>query len=85
MLNRAFWTATLERVLASIAGAVLALLTADGFDLLTADWRAVLSTAGLAGLASLLKALIASKVGDNPGPSLANEKVTAVNPRDGLH
>lgn len=85
MLNRAFWTATLERIVATVAGAVLAVLTADGFDLLTADWRGVLSTAGLAGLVSLLKALIASRVGDNPGPSLANERVGVVNPRDGLH
>lgn len=85
MFTKPFWIATAERVIASIVGAVLAVLTADGFDILNADVRAVLATAGLAGLVSLLKALVASNIGDNRGPSLANEKVGTVNPRDGLH
>lgn len=75
MFSRAFWIATAERVIASIAGAVIAVLTADGFDLLNAHWPGILATAGVAGLVSLLKALVAANIGDNPGPSLANERV----------
>jgi len=76
MLTKAFWTATAERVIASFAGAVIAILTADGFDVLSADWGGILTGGGIAALVSLLKALVASRVGDNPGPSLANETVT---------
>ena len=75
MFTRAFWIATAERVIASVAGGILAVMAADGFDLLAADWQGVLAAGGLAGAVSLLKAIVAANVGSNPGPSLANERI----------
>ena len=56
-------------------------LAADGFDLLNADWSSALGVAGLAGLVSLLKGLIASRVGDNPGPSLVDSERVVTSPQ----
>lgn len=81
MFTAPFWKSLAERVLSSVAGALLAVFTADGFDLLNADWSSALGVAGLAGLVSLLKGLIASRVGDNPGPSLVDSERVVTSPQ----
>ena len=77
----AFWRATAERVIATIVGALVAVLTADGFDLLKVDWTGVLVTIGTAGLVSLLKAVLANVATKN-GPSLtSSEQVVPPEPQ----
>ena len=77
----AFWRATAERIIATIVGALIAVLTADGFDVLSVDWPGILTTIGLAGLVSLLKAILAN-VATQTGPSLTNsEQVVPAEPQ----
>ena len=71
MLTLAFWRATLERVVSSIAGGALAALGSDALGVFDVDFAKVASVALLAGLVSLLKALLVGKVTDG-GPSLGN-------------
>jgi hypothetical protein len=71
--TRAFWQATAERVIATVVGALVAVLTADGFDLLNTNWQGVLTTIGVAAAVSLLKAVLANVATQN-GPSLTNSE-----------
>lgn len=77
MLTLAFWRATLERVISSIAGGALAALGSDALGVFDVDFGKVASVALLAGLVSLLKALIVGKATDG-GPSIGNAE--ALNP-----
>lgn len=77
MWTLAFWKAASERAVKTFAQALVAVMTADGFGLLDADWPARLSAAGLAALLSLLTSIGSAGAG-NPGPSLSTE---AVEPR----
>lgn len=74
LLTKAFWVATTERVVASIAGGFLSVVGAETFGVLEADWRAIASVSIGAGVVSLAKALVANHIG-TPGPSLAGEVV----------
>jgi len=74
MWTGAFWKAAFERAVKTFAQALVAVMTADGFGLLDADWPARLSAAGMAAVLSLLSSLASAGAG-NPGPSLANETV----------
>jgi hypothetical protein len=69
----AFWRATIERIIRTAAGALLALVIVDGFDLLAADWVGILSTVGLAALVSLLMA-ITSNAATKSGPALTDSE-----------
>ena len=71
MFTLAFWRATLERVISSVAGGALAALGSDALGVFDVDFGKVASVALLAGLVSLLKALIVGKATDG-GPSLGN-------------
>lgn len=59
-----------ERVLASFAGGILAVLGADMFDALHADWKAALGVGLGAAVVSLLKGFAAKAVGDPDSASL---------------
>jgi hypothetical protein len=83
MWAASFWSAAGERALATFAQALLAVLSADGLDLISAPWSAALSTAGLAAVLSVLKSVAANQIG-GPGPSLANERLATVD-RPGRH
>jgi len=72
MWSSAFWKAAFERAVKTFAQALVAVMTADGFGLLDADWTARLSAAGMAAVLSLLASVGSAGVG-GPGPSLANE------------
>ena len=72
MWTLAFWKAAAERAVKTFAQALLAVMTADGFGLLDADWPARLSAAGLAAVLSLLSSIASSGV-NGPGPSLGAE------------
>jgi len=68
-----YWKATLERVIRTAAGALLALLIVDGFDLREADWAAIGATVGLAALISLLMAITSNAV-TKSGPALTDSE-----------
>lgn len=72
--NAAFWKGTAERVLASIIGAALAMLTGDGIGIVDVGWVAILNVSLLAGLVSLLKAVAAGLKDGNP--SVGSVEVT---------
>jgi hypothetical protein len=54
MFTLAFWHLTLVRAVKTFAQALAALLGANAVDLVHANWFVTLSTAGLAGLMSVL-------------------------------
>lgn len=72
MWTLAFWKATAERAVKTFAQSLLAVMAADGFGLLNADWVARLSAAGMAAVLSVLSSLASSGV-NGPGPSLGAE------------
>jgi hypothetical protein len=72
MFTRSFWKDTTERVIASAAGGVLTVSGLDAFNLLESDWKVLVGFGLGTGLASLLKALVASKVNDPESASLVN-------------
>ena len=57
-----FWKDTVERVLATVAQTLIAVLSVDGLDLVALDWQAVATTVAIAGALSLLKAIVANSV-----------------------
>lgn len=66
-----FWKATAERVIRTIAGALIALVTVAGFSPKTADWGDIFITAGLAAFVSLLFAIASNGVSKS-GPALTD-------------
>lgn len=60
-----FWKDTAERVIATIAQVLIAVLSVDGLDLIALDWTAALTTVVVAGALSLLKAIVANAVTGN--------------------
>lgn len=75
MFTILFWRDAAERAIATAAQAALGVLVVDGgplyVGLLDVDWSAGLSIAGSAALASVLKSLVATRVGDPDSASLA--------------
>jgi hypothetical protein len=72
MFTRAFAKDTAERVIASAAGGFLTVASLDAFDVLSADWKTLLSVSAGTGLISLAKALVASKLNDPDSASLVD-------------
>lgn len=74
MYNAFFWKDVSERVLATVAQVLIAMLTADGFNLLTADFTAMGVAALTAAILVVLKAIVAGQVGSAVSPaSLAKD------------
>lgn len=75
MWTALFWRDATERAISTAAQAALGLLVVDGgslyVGLLDVDWPAGLAVVGSAALASVLKALAATRVGDPGSASLA--------------
>lgn len=72
MFTRAFWKDAAERAVSTAAQAAIAVLGADGFDLLNVDAAAVAGVAVGGAVLSLLKSLVASKVNDPESASLVD-------------
>ncbi|MGK5627527.1 holin [Streptomyces sp. URMC 123] len=70
MFTAAFWKATAERAIRTFAQALAAVLTAGATDLISVDWKAALSTAGMAALLAVLTALATSGIGAKGGPGV---------------
>lgn len=69
MFTSAFWKDTAERVVSTAAQAGLAIVTADQFDIKNFNLEDGLAVVGLAALASLLKALVASRKSSEVSPA----------------
>lgn len=74
--SKAFLAAAGERAVKTFAQTLAALLAGSGTGVLSVDWGARLSVALMAALVSLLTSVASGGVG-SPGPSLANEGLSA--------
>lgn len=75
MWSSLFWKDVAERVVATVAQVLLAIITAEGFNVATFDVAATLTVVGVAAAGVLLKSLIASQVGKTVSPaSLAKDE-----------
>jgi len=72
VLTRAFWLAVVERAGKTAAQTAVALLAADGVDLLALDWRAAGVTVGGAAVLSVLTSVASLTVGPPGSPSLVD-------------
>lgn len=79
MFTRAFWTATLERAVKTVAQTLLALwLVGDvALNALNVDWGEALGVALGAALVSVLMSLVAGGVSPSTGPSFGTETLNA--------
>ena len=66
MWSKAFWKATSERAIASVAGGALSVITVDTFGAVEADWLGIASVALGAGVVAVLKALAVGYKDGNP-------------------
>lgn len=64
----------IERAVKTVAQSLVALFAATQADILSADWRAVLATAGTAGLLSVLTSVASMPFGPPDSPSLVEAK-----------
>lgn len=73
--NSLFWKDVAERVIATVAQVLIALLSVDGLDLVNIDVTAVLSTIAISAALVVLKSLVANEfVGKTVSPaSLAKD------------
>jgi hypothetical protein len=69
MYNSLFWKDVGERLVATLAQVLIALLTASGFNLLEADFTAIAVTLATAGLLVVLKSLAAANVSSTVSPA----------------
>lgn len=74
MWTSAYWKAVFENLVKVGASALVALLTADGFNLLSANWGDVFSTTGLAVVVAFLYSVAAGKVTSSSGPDLRSKE-----------
>ncbi len=68
--TREFWLNTAERAVRTWAQAFVALAGATAFDVLTANWQALVGVSTGAALLSVATSIVASGVGDKGSPSL---------------
>lgn len=78
--TRRFWEAAGERAVKTFAQTLAALIVADGTGLMDTAWVAILSTAGMAALVSLLTSVASDAATGGTGPSLTS--VEAIVPED---
>ena len=72
-----FWKALAERVIATLVFTLIGIATADGFDVMNADWPQILVAVGVAGGLSLLKGIVANlATGTGPGLGTAETVTT---------
>jgi hypothetical protein len=55
-----FWKDTVERLIATVAQTLIAILSVDGLNLVNFDWQAGLTTIAIAGALVVLKAIVAN-------------------------
>lgn len=78
MFTKTFVKAALERAVKTVAQALIAVFAASQANILTADWKAVLATAGTAGLLSILTSIASDGFGPKGTPSLVADQPVPV-------
>ena len=73
MFTKSFVLSALERAAKTVAQAVVAVFAASKVDVLSADWKAIVATAGTAGLLSILTSIASDGIGPKGTPSLVND------------
>jgi hypothetical protein len=66
----------LERVVASFVGGFLSAASLEGLDVVHTDWKAWLAVGAAAGVAAVVKGLVARRIGDTGTPSLVPSLIT---------
>lgn len=77
--SKAFWEATAERAVKTVAQTAVATLGAGAIDVVHVDWEVVGSVSLGAGILSVLTSIASSGVGSE-GPSVANETTNPTPP-----
>jgi hypothetical protein len=85
MFTLAFWKATAERFVASVAGGALSVISADTFGVIEANWQGIASIALGAGVVSLLKALAVGAKDGNPSAINAETTPTVASSTEPKH
>jgi len=70
MYTKLFWKDAAERALKTFAQSAVALLTAGSFNIMTVDYKSVLSVAAFAALTSVLTSLASAGTGSTSSASL---------------
>ena len=73
MFTKTFVLSSLERAAKTVAQAVVAVFAASKVDVLSADWKAIVATAGTAGLLSILTSIASDGIGPKGTPSLVDD------------
>lgn len=73
MFTKSFVLSALERAAKTVAQAVVAVFAASKVDVLSADWKAIVVTAGTAGLLSILTSIASDGIGPKGTPSLVDD------------
>ena len=71
--DKSFWKATAERVISTVAAALLGVVTVDGLLAANFDWKANILLVVVPGVGSFLKCIIAN-TGGTPGPSIGGQE-----------
>lgn len=72
-MNLAYWKKLGERVLVAFAASLGGLLTAGGFDLLSAPWKQSLAASGMAALLALLASVAGGGFTTSDSPALTSK------------
>ena len=78
MFTKSFVLSALERAAKTVAQAVVAVFAASKVDVLSADWKAIVATAGTAGLLSILTSIASDGIGPKGTPSLVADQPVPV-------
>lgn len=70
MLTQEYWKRLAEDVYTGVVGGVAVIVTAAGFDALTADWKAILGAGLTGGLVALVKGAAFTKLGAEDSPRI---------------
>jgi len=73
-MNVAYWKKLGERVLVAFAASLGGLLTAGGFDLLSAPWKQSLAASGMAALLALLASIAGGAATTSDSPALTSKE-----------
>lgn len=71
MFTRAFWAATTERAISTVAQTSVTLIGSELVGFTDLDWVQIASVSGVAGLLSVLKAIAAGRTDGNPSATNA--------------
>lgn len=70
MFSKKFWVAASERALKTLAQTFLAMVGAQAFNVLTADWAALIGVPIGAAVLSYATSIVSAEIGDKGTPSL---------------